>query len=201
VIISCVVILLLCALAAPIPPQARILDRAHVAPHRALVLWMENAKEIDDEADWCGTMYTTLHHVRGRAFVSLIDDARHVINTIRVDDALDVPKKHPIRLRDYNGDGRAQELILFSLHDTCSDTEATLIGYSAKRDRAIQYETRLRVDDDGKHRVETVTWLPAAVVGRWHFTMRYPEEHPRGFRYDIEYGRASERFYGTEVIK
>ena len=46
-------------------------------------------------------------------------------------------------LKDYNGDGTAWEFALFNA-EACMGLATTLIGYSERQDKVIQYQTQLR---------------------------------------------------------
>ena len=50
-------------------------------------------------------------------------------------------------LRDYNNDGKKHEFALFDAL-SCMGLGSTLIGYSEKQDKVIQYKTELKTADE-----------------------------------------------------
>ena len=131
----------------------------------------------------------------------------------------DVPKSKSkgrlMQMRDINGDGLANEFALYS-SETCADFNATIVGYSERTDKAIWYNFKLQVNDEGKMSVDDVHWVPVQFVGAfrfgegvspetpkngvWQFATQYPEDPPREYRYEIRYDAAREEFVGTETI-
>ena len=102
---------------------------------------------------------------------------KEVVNTIKVsgydsegEDSLDLPydfrrgyyyrvdavsrktgqgKPTILWLRDYNGDGKAWEFVLFDA-PACMGLQTALIGYSEKQDKVIEYSIQLAVTEAGK---------------------------------------------------
>ena len=152
-------------------------SKAH--PNRALILWMINPqkhpRDTPDEPYTCPEE-TRGSYYSGPLRVSLVDSAtRRLINTLKItqeysddEDSFDIPYRihagyyhvpsvragqegTPVImwLRDYNGDGRAQEFALFDAL-ACMGLPTTLIGYSESKDRVIQYPVNVEVLEGGK---------------------------------------------------
>lgn len=197
---------------------------------RALVLWMLRPKKYPRDSD---ESYTCPEETRGSFYsgparVSLVDVAtRRVVNTVKVmeesEDEFDLPYRieagryyhvegiakgqegRPtlLRLRDFNGDGRAQE---FALYDAwaCMGLGTALFGYSEKRDRVIQYSTSLAVTDSkGKKGMEVLDWVDYLFAkeptgpGRWKYEIDYRGRGGTLDSYEVHYNPAAERFEGT----
>ena len=191
---------------------------------RALVLWMLNPKKNPTgyEPD---EIYTCPDHTRGSYYsgptrVSLIDTTTgKLINTenIQLEDAdVDVPyairkgyyyrvsaqarrgveaKPTIIWLRDYNGDGKALEFAMFDAA-ACMGLGTTLIGYSQKRDRVIQYPLILR--RSGQTTNETIYWADYLFSkqpirpGHWKYEVDYRGRGGELEKWDIRYNAANE---------
>jgi hypothetical protein len=108
----------------------------------------------------------------------LIREPTPIINTLKIleegEDSFDLPyairrgyyyrvdslkkgeaKPTIIWLRDYNGDGKALEFAFFDAV-ACMGLQTTLIGYSAKQDRVIQYPIELKVIEGKKRFVANI---------------------------------------------
>jgi hypothetical protein len=178
----------------------------------------------------------------GATRVSLIDaQIGSIINTVEVkledlegEDLFDVPyaikkgyaykvegnpkggaEATPIllALEDYNRDGKAHEFLLADAGG-CMSLRTTLIGYSERQDKVVQYPIEMQVDTDGKSSTETSLWfdhlfsyeMPGASVyqrksgaknGHWKF-----ETDTRGrggalCKYELRYDQEKEIFEGT----
>lgn len=198
---------------------------------RTLVLWMlrptRHPRDTPDEIYTCPEE-TRGHHYSGPARVSLADArAGRIINTVELRDAhdgadsLDIPYRiraggyyhvpgvrtgregRPaiMRLKDYNGDGHALE---FALYDawSCMGLETTLVGYSVRRDRVVQYPIHL-THRGGDRPSSVSSWADYLFSkrpvrpGRWKYRIDY---RPRGGSldiYDVRYDARNERFEGT----
>ncbi len=199
---------------------------------RTLVLWMLRPTRYprgSDEIYTCpeetrGSFY------RGPARISLVDAAAgRVVNTLKVvqeyshgEDEFDLPYRikagghyhvagtpkgregRPtiMRLRDFNGDGRAFEFALFDAL-ACMGLETALFGYSERQDRVIQYPLSLETVYEGKKTSEVLSWAdylfsrePAA-DGRWKFEIDYRGRGGTLDSYEVRYNRQAERFEGT----
>lgn len=105
-----------------------------------------------------------------------------------------------MRLKDYNGDGDALEFALFDAW-SCSDLLTTLVGYSRRTDRVVQYVIRLSWSDGGETKLLTTRWMEHLFSqkprrpGEWKYTATYP---PGVYEdYEIRYVRDNEDFEGT----
>ena len=174
---------------------------------------------------WSGPVRVTLFDTR----------KRQVINTINIrtewydeePDSLDLPYRihagsyyhvpntpkgkegRPLLmwLRDYNGDGRALEFALFDAQ-ACMGLPTTLIGYSPKRDRVIQYPIKLvEQSDDGPPRQTLAPWCdylfsePLRSPGFWDYSIDYRGRGGSLRHYVIRYDPKEEIFRGTLKIK
>lgn len=203
-------------------------------PGRALVLWMVNPERYPrsepDEPYTCPEE-TVGHSYSGAVRVSLVNTAsKKIINTIAVKDGqgtdrLSLPykihrgyyfvagvvgkqegKPTMMKLKDYNGDGRAAEFALFEAH-ACMGLATTLIGYSQTQDKVIQYETELTSTLAGKSTTETLQWVDYLFSkkplrkGYWKYEIDYRGRAGALDQYEIRYHAAKERFVGTLVSK
>ena len=104
-------------------------------------------------------------------------------------------------LRDYNGDGRALE---FALYDAwaCMGLETTLVGYSERRDRVIQYPIHLTISG-GDLKSSVSPWADYLFSrrpvrpGRWKYRIDYRGRGGSLDVYDVRYDTRNERFEGT----
>jgi len=167
---------------------------------------------------------------RGPTRVSLVDTLTSKVTStveIRVDrvggtlDEFDIPYRiksayyrvdPPLRggegkpvimdLKDYNGDGKALEFAMFDAQ-SCSYINTQLIGYSARRDRVVQYQIKLKSEgnkeNDGNSKPEF--WLDWFLLqkpirpGVWKYTVSYNSGDSGTF--DIRYDPVQECFVGT----
>lgn len=197
----------------------------------SLVLWMQRPKKYPRGDE--GETYTCPEETRGSFYrgpvrVSLVDTAAgRVVNTLKVlsdgEDEFDIPYRihaggyyhvegvaegregRPtiLHLKDFNGDGRAQE---FALYDAwaCMGLGTALFGYSEKQGRVIQYPLSLAVTDSkGQQTTELLDWAdylfakePAA-PGRWKYEIDYRGRGGSLDSYEVHYDPAAERFEGT----
>lgn len=209
--------------------------KAH--PNRTLLLWMlrptTHPRDTPGEIYMCPEE-TRGSYYSGPLRVSLFDTAtRRLINTVEVkqeysegaEDSFDIPYKiHQgyyhvggvrgsregkptiMWLKDYNGDGRALE---FALYDAlaCMGLSTTLIGYSERQDRVIQYETELTTHQGSKRSTATVRWVDyffgqkASAPGYWKYEIDYRGRGGSLDSYEIRYDRRRERFEGKLVVK
>ncbi|HVG34255.1 MAG TPA: hypothetical protein VM911_14290 [Pyrinomonadaceae bacterium] len=217
--------------------ETRVINtKAH--PNRMLVLWMlrpkTNPRGAEEDVYTCPEE-TRGSHYSGPTRVSLVDTAqRRVINTVEVrpeyesgsEDSFDIPYKihrgyyhvagvrgqaegRPtvMWLKDFNGDGRAHEFALFEAW-ACMGLQTTLIGYSERQDKVIQYETVLEIVEEGnKHSVETLRWVdylfgqkPVA-PRRWKYQIDYRGRGGTLDRYEIRYDVAREKFEGKLTVQ
>lgn len=218
-----------------LPAGALIIETQPVKTNRALILWMLNPgkipRDVPDEPYTCPEE-TRGSHYNGATRVSLVDtQTRRIINTIRIRqeynegaDEFDVPyeihsgsyyrvediptgregKPTIMWLRDYNGDGQAQEFALFDAL-ACMGLQTTLIGYSERQDKVIQYPTRLVVEEKGKRSVAMRRWVDYLFSGKpkgagyWKYEIDYRGRGGLIVKYEIRYNRRTERFEGKVV--
>ncbi len=213
------------------PKSAVILEKAKVTPTRELVLWMMAPKkfprETDDEIYTCpeetrGSYYT------GVAKVSLIENRTgKIVNTLEITsdgiasgfNTLDLPYKihrgyyrvlrldkfkegKPVLmdLKDYNADGKAYEFALFDAV-ACMGLETTLIGYSAKQDKVIQYETELKTSEGTRKEywVDYFFGQKPNKQGVWKYAIDYRGRGGALEKYELRYDPKKEMFYGTRT--
>ena len=203
-------------------------------PHRMLVLWMQNPKK-NPSGYSADDMYTCPDSTRGSYYsgatrVSLVNTAtRAIINTIRIgdqgEDSFDLPyairkgnyyrvlahvartveaKPNIIWLKDYNGDGRALEFALFEA-EACMGLQTTLIGYSERQDRVINYPIVLDVTEEGKPKKQVSTWADYLFhqkprqSGYWKYEIDYRGRAGTLDKWEVRYNAAKEQFEGTLV--
>jgi hypothetical protein len=173
-------------------------------------------------------------HYSGPTRVSLINsDTMSIINTVTIssdgaegEDSFDIPyairpgnyyrvtarvaprvEARPtiIALKDYNGDGRALEFALFEA-EACMGLETTLIGYSEKQDRVIQYPVKLNVVEGGKHSTRSSLWADYLFnknplrSGYWKYEIDYRGRAGTLDKWEVKYNAAKEQFEGTLTI-
>lgn len=204
-------------------------SKAH--PNRALLLWMikprKNPRDTPDEPYTCPEE-TRGSYYSGPARVSLVDTkTKRTLNTLKIapqytegEDSFDIPYKihngyyhvtgvtegqegKPVImwLRDYNGDGRAQEFALFDAL-ACMGLPTTLIGYSESKDRVIHYAVNVEVLEGGKRSRRTTYW-PDYLFSReperpgyWKYEIDYRGRAGPLTRWEIRYNRRREVFEG-----
>lgn len=202
-------------------------------PNRTLVLWMVNPKKNPTNYAWdeiysCPEQ-TRGSHYSGPTRVSLIDSASgKVINTIKIltgdeEDSFDLPytirkgyyyrvpalvktgieaKPNLIWLRDYNGDGKALEFALFDAV-ACMGLQTTLVGYSDKQDRVVQYPIKLDVVEGTKHSERVSPWADYLFhqkprrPGYWKYEIDYRGRAGSLDKWEVRYNAAREQFEGT----
>lgn len=152
--------------------------------------------------------------------VSFLSDGRdyfYVPYRIRSGDYYPVPgrpkgtegKPALLALRDVNGDGLALEVAFFEA-EACMGLPTTLVGYSPRQDKVMQYRAEMRVTylkGAGKlpNRSKAVTgsWIdylfaetPVA-AGHWKYEIDYRGRLGTLDSYDIRYDQTREMFVGT----
>jgi len=172
-------------------------------------------------------------HYSGPTRVSLVDTTtRRIINTVKIaadqseEDSFDLPyairkgyyyrvparvgrgieaKPNLIWLRDYNGDGKALEFALFDAL-ACMGLQTTLIGYSAQRDRVINYPISLAVIDATKNSKTVTPWgdylfsNKPVRPGYWKYEIDYRGRGGSLDKWEVRYNPAREQFEGTLTI-
>jgi hypothetical protein len=172
-------------------------------------------------------------HYSGATRVSLIDSTtRQIINTVKIsadqseEDSFDLPyairkgyyyrvpasvkrgieaKPNLIWLRDYNGDGKALEFALFDAL-ACMGLQTTLIGYSKKQDRVINYPINLELHE-GANSSNTVTpWgyylfsSKPVQPGYWKYEIDYRGRGGSLNHWEVRYNPTREEFEGKLTI-
>ncbi|HKP38854.1 MAG TPA: hypothetical protein VJT71_18495 [Pyrinomonadaceae bacterium] len=166
-------------------------------------------------------------HYSGVTRVSLIDSAtRKVIYTLKIsadeseEDSFDLPyairkgyyyrvparvktgieaKPNLIWLRDYNGDGQALEFAFFDAL-ACMGLQTTLIGYSRKQDRVIQYPISLEVTEGAKRSTTVTFWADylfsskPARPGFWKYEIDYRGRGGSLDKWEVRYNPSREQF-------
>lgn len=215
---------------------ATIIETQSITPNRSLILWMvrptQNPRDTPADPYTCPE-YTRGSYSSGPTRVSLIDlQTRKVINTVKISpepgegaDEFDIPysirpdfyyhvegaaketegKPTVMCLRDYNGDGKAWEFALFDAQ-ACMGLATTLIGYSERQDKVVQYEVRLAVTNSKRKRsVTTELWTDylfskkPATPGSWKYEIDYRGRGGSLDKYEIHYDKNAERFEGKLV--
>ncbi|HEY9404219.1 MAG TPA: hypothetical protein VIQ24_16295 [Pyrinomonadaceae bacterium] len=189
----------------------------------------KHPREMSPDEPYTCPEETRGSYYAGHTRVSLVHTkTRKIINTLRIRqeynegaDEFDVPyqirrnsyyhvegaregregKPTIMWLRDYNGDGKAQEFALFDAL-ACMGLQTTLIGYSERQDRVIQYPIHVVVMDRGKRSVEVRHWVDYLFSrgpespGRWEYEIDYRGRGGLLDRYEIRYNKRAERFEG-----
>lgn len=200
--------------------------------HRAIVVWLLKPRKYP--LAYGPEQYTCPDETRGSYYrgptrVSLIDTrGNRIINTVLVkeqpdEDAFDIPykvrgsyyevkgvtkgaegKPTIIAWKDYNGDGQALEFALFDAV-ACMGLQTTLIGYSARQDRVIQYPVLLSVTEGRRRSREVSYWIDylfskqPQTPGHWKFEIDYRGRGGTLDQYTVRYNARLERFEGTRV--
>jgi hypothetical protein len=114
-------------------------------------------------------------------------------------------KPHIMWLKDYNGDGKALEFALF-YKEECDDPATTLIGYSERQDKVIQYPITLEIERGAEHTLGEARWFKSLFSkqpispGKWEYEI---DNRGRGgslSKCQISYDAQNERFVGRIVI-
>jgi hypothetical protein len=215
---------------------AIVIETQPLTPQRSLVLWMvrptRNPRDTPDDPYTCPE-YTRGNYSSGPTRVSLVDlQTRKVINTVKISsesgdgaDGFDIPysirpdfyyhvegaakgtegKPTMMWLRDYNGDGKAWEFALFDA-EACMGLATTLIGYSERQDKVVQYEVRLvATNSKGERSVTAERWTDylfskkPASPGSWKYEIDYRGRGGSLASYEIHYDKKAERFEGKLV--
>jgi hypothetical protein len=178
----------------------------------------------------------------GPTRVSLVDtNSKKLINTTSIrpslgtDDSFDIPyriladyqyavpgHKHGsegkpalLGLRDLNGDGLPLESAFYEA-EACMGLQTTLVGYSPKQDRVIQYEVELKLTQQEivkgrgivnmeKPTTIAIKWVDYLFAtspkrpGRWSYQIDYRGRLGTLDSYDVHYDPSREKFFGTRV--
>lgn len=206
-----------------IPKTAVILEKAPVTPTRQLILWMINPTKNarDTEEIYTCPEETRGHYYSGKANVSLVDlKTKKTINTIEIDangeNSIDLPylihrgyytvpkvdknkegKPILMNLKDYNADGKLYEFALFNAL-ACMGLDTTLIGYSQKQDKVIQYPIELKTHDKTSNGfwADYLFGHKPNKKGVWVYQIDYRGRAGSLDKYEIHYDKNRELFYG-----
>jgi len=108
-------------------------------------------------------------------------------------------------LKDYNGDGKPLEFALFEA-EACMGLATTLIGYSEKQDRVIQYPVKLTVLEGSKHSERVSPWADYLFnkkpvrPGYWKYEIDYRGRAGSLDKWEVRYNAAREQFEGTLTV-
>jgi hypothetical protein len=189
-------------------------------------------RDLEPDEPYTCPEETRGHHYRGPTRVSLVNTRTHrLINTVKIkeegsggEDSFDIPyqihagsyyhvegvpegqegKPKILWLKDYNGDGKALELAFFDAL-ACMGLPTTLVGYSERQDRVIQYPVRVEVDFQGKRSIRQICWVDYLFSqepegpGHWVYEIDYSGRGGMLNKYEIHYNRRAERFEGKIV--
>lgn len=206
-----------------IPKTSVILEKANVTPTRQLILWMPNPTKNPRDAEEIYTCpeETRGHYYSGIAKVSLIDvNTKKTINTIEIDangeNSLDLPylikrgyytvpkidenkegKPVLMNLKDYNADGKAYEFAIFNAL-ACMGLDTTLIGYSQKQDKVIQYPIELKTNDKTSEGfwADYLFGHKPNKKGAWIYQIDYRGRAGSLDKYEFQYDKKNEKFIG-----
>lgn len=209
---------------------------ASAHPNRALVLWMLHPKKNDrgpltDDNTYTCPETTLGSYYEGPTRISLVDTlAKKAVNTIKLHsedtDSFNVPyrikpgpyyhvneklvrgegKPDLLYLLDYNGDGQALEAAFFEAAG-CMGLATTLIGYSRKQDKVIQYRIVLTTSgEEAGNGVESewVDYLFAQKpvrAGFWKYEIDYRGRGGALDHYEIRYDPDSENVPGDVALQ
>ena len=186
-----------------------------------------------DEVNTCPD-HSRGSHYSGPTRVALVDSATmKIINTIKISSEgaegegnFDLPyairkgyyypvnaavrrgveaKPTIIALKDYNGDGKALEFALFEA-EACMGLQTTLIGYSEKQDRVIQYSVKLDVVEGAKHSERISPWADYLFnqkpkrPGYWKYEIDYRGRAGSLDKWEVRYNATREQFEGTLTV-
>lgn len=107
-------------------------------------------------------------------------------------------KPQILALKDYNGDGIAHEFALFDAQ-ACMGLGTSLIGYSQRQDRVIQYPIETSAPEGNS----TVYWLDYLFSkkpispGRWRYEIDYRGRGGTLDKFDVRYNKRKETFVAT----
>ncbi|HYL36773.1 MAG TPA: hypothetical protein VEV17_12740 [Bryobacteraceae bacterium] len=111
-------------------------------------------------------------------------------------------KPRLLDLRDINGDGLPLEAAFFEAV-ACMGLDTTLVVYSPKQDRVIQFPVKLSVQAGKKPTTETTFWIDylfsrkPVEPGHWTYQIDYRGRGGSLDKYDIRFDAEHEQFVGT----
>jgi hypothetical protein len=188
----------------------------------------QNPRSDDEDDIYTCPDETRGSYYSGKVKVSLVDlKKKKIINTLEIfgngitsnDNTLDLPywihrgyyevplidekkegKPLLMNLKDYNNDSKPYEFALFDAV-ACMGLPSTLIGYSQKQDKVIQYQTELKTSDGTAKRfwVDYFFGQKADKKGIWKYEIDYRGRGGDLEKYEIRYDKEKETFYGTRT--
>ena len=203
-------------------------------PNRSLVLWMLHPKKNDrgpltDDNPYTCPEQTLGSYYQGATRISLVDtQTKTVINTIKLSsdesDVFNIPyriqpsplyhvnetlvrgegRPELLHLEDYNGDGQPLEAAFFEA-EACMGLATTLIGYSPKQDKVIQYHVILKTPGDSGGGQTDNVWVDYLFSekpvrpGYWKYEIDYRGRAGTLDRYEVRYDPAAEVFRGSLI--
>ena len=104
-------------------------------------------------------------------------------------------KPRIMALKDYNGDGRAQEFALFDA-EACMGLGTTLIGYSEKQDRVIQYPISVKTPEGSgsQYWLDYLFSKKPIRAGFWRYEIDYRGRGGTLDKFMVRYDKNSEKF-------
>ena len=212
----------------PIPSGATVLETHAVATNRKLILWMLNPtkhpSEYTSDDPYTCPDETRGSYYSGELHVSLVNSKTNkVINVIKVESNdpntdIDIPykirrgpyyrvlngnrnterKPTILTLKDYNGDGKAQEFALFDA-EACMGLGTTLIGYSKKEDKVKQFPIVVKTGEGmtTQYWLDYLFWVKPTKPGFWKYQIDYRGRGGTLDRHTVRYSSRSETFYAT----
>jgi hypothetical protein len=108
-------------------------------------------------------------------------------------------------LRDYNGDGKALEFALFAA-EACMGLQTTLIGYSERQDKVIQYPVHLNVSEGSNHSDRMSFWADYLFnskprrPGFWKYEIDYRGRAGSLDKWEVSYDAVKEQFEGKVTM-
>lgn len=105
-------------------------------------------------------------------------------------------------LKDYNGDGRAQEFVLFN-QEACMGLGTTLIGYSQKQDRVIQYPIALKSPEGTRTQFWADYLFSKKPIrpGYWRYEVDYRGRDGTLDKYTVRYDKKREKFTASVTMQ
>ena len=109
-----------------------------------------------------------------------------------------------MHLKDYNGDGEASEFALFDA-EACMGLQTTVIGYSKRHDKVVQYPVQVETVEEGKRSTAVQLWVDYLFskkpksAGRWKYEIDYRGRSGTLDKHEFRYNKEKEWFEGRIV--
>jgi hypothetical protein len=107
-------------------------------------------------------------------------------------------------LKDYNGDGDKNEFALFDAQ-ACMGLPTTLIGYSKREDKLLQYPIHLETLEEGKRSTRVQLWADYLFSkepqspGVWRYEVDYSGRGGFLYQHEVRYNKEKELFEAKVV--